>query len=84
MKLGFVVIQDERRAKMKYWNGSKIESCNLCEEPIDDCFIDGRMRRGSWAIMCLPCHALDGVGLGEGRGQLYRKQDDGKFLKVRG
>jgi len=52
--------------------------------PILNEFVDGRTRHGPWAIMSAATHRMQGVGLGMGRGQRYRKQTDGKWLKVEG
>lgn len=53
------------------WLGST--SCDICglEKPRQ--LVDGRTRRGYWAIMCTECHAEHGRGLGLGRGQLYER-----------
>ena len=40
--------------------------------------------RGSWAVMNPISHAIFGLGLGLGAGQLYEKQQDGSWLKVEG
>jgi hypothetical protein len=34
--------------------------------------------------MCSNCHTNHGVGLGVGKGQKFVRQDDGRWLKVRG
>ena len=47
-------------------------------------FIDGKLQRGPWAIMTPGNHRLHGVGLGTGRGQKYKKNPDGKWVKVEG
>ena len=69
----------------KQWLGSIPEACDICEEPLIEEFIDGRLRQhGSWAIMCLACHAASGVGLGIGRGQHYQRVaegDEAKWIK---
>lgn len=76
----------------KYWFGSEIKKCNLCERKFGEdnlagiVFVDGRTVFGPWAIMCLSCHDSYGVGLGIGRGQAYALQrdgeDEGKWLKI--
>ena len=67
-----------------YWTGA-INDCDLCGQPIKDTFIDGRIRgRSSWGIMCPDCHQQHGIGLGQGCGQRYRKQPDGRWLKTGG
>lgn len=56
--------------KRKYWYGSKPTNCQWCGKPINGVFVDGATHRG-WAILCVPCHADHGYGLGTGRGQRY-------------
>lgn len=59
------------------WIGEVPASCQVSGRPLTDAFVDGRMRRGGrWAIMHPDCHAEEGVGLGTGRGQLYRRAGD--------
>jgi len=54
------------------WTGKTPAKCELCSQPFSDGhFIDGRTRYGYWAIMCCPCHYLNGIGFGIGRGQKY-------------
>lgn len=55
------------------WIGDA-EACDICKRSLDAGFVDGATRGGPWALMCLQCHRLHGVGLGTGRGQRY----DGK------
>lgn len=75
-------------AKARYWIGDAPTKCDMSDALSDhdnmDTFIDGRIHGGSWANMCLKCHAAVGVGLGMGRGQKYTKQEDGRWLKVAG
>ena len=37
-----------------------------------------------WSLMCAECFSKHGKGIGYGVGQLYMKQDNGKWLKVGG
>jgi hypothetical protein len=67
-----------------YWIGPAPTQCDLCAEPITDTFIDGKTIMGPWANMCSNCYEEKGVGLGIGRGQLYGKQADGRWLKTKG
>jgi len=69
----------------RYWVGRVSERDDF-GNPIKDQFIDGVMRgRGSWAIMTPAAFRVFGVGkLGTGYGQRYKKQADGKWLKVEG
>lgn len=49
-------------------------TCNLCDQPITDTFIDGKTAdMGLWAIMCPKCHKIRGIGLGLGKGQRFNK-----------
>ena len=66
----------------RFWLGSDPEMCDICGEPIIDEFVDGRTRQGPWGMLCPSCHEIQGVGLGVGRGQKYRKQPDGQWLKI--
>ena len=59
-------------------------TCNTCAGVIEQKFVDGRTKHGPWAIMCMECFETFGVGLGTGRGQLYKKMSDGIFRKVAG
>jgi len=68
----------------KYWLGDPGTQCQICNGEFGNTFIDGATRFGPWAIMCLRCSVLHGTGLGQGRGQKYQKQPDGKWLKVGG
>lgn len=66
----------------RYWLGDVPSVCNLNpDREITDVFIDGRTIYGSWAIMHPETHANVGCGLGEGKGQMYRKVLD-RWFKV--
>ena len=69
----------------KYWTGD-VRPGDDFGMPVHDEFIDGRMAMGSsWAIMSPSTWRLHGVGkLGTGYGQRYKKQADGRWLKVEG
>lgn len=68
-----------------FWVGDPPNKCELNpEHPITDQFIDGRILRGGWAIMCPQCHKQYGGGLlGVGYGQRYKKHPKG-WQKVEG
>lgn len=51
---------------------------------ITDEIIDGVTNLGPWALMTPKSFERYGRGLGTGRGQRYRRQSDGKWLKVEG
>lgn len=67
----------------KYWTGN-VNSTDDCGYDITDEFIDGKTTLGPWAIMNPTSFKIHGIGLGTGLGQRYRKQADGKWLKVEG
>lgn len=69
---------------MSTWKGTYPNRCELNGETIKDEFVDGALRNGVWGILCPECHKNFGVGLGTGRGQRYKKREDGKFVKVEG
>lgn len=77
---------------MAYWQGTPPVVCDLVgyvSSKHDDLFVtgefvDGKTQGGPWGNMCMACHARYGVGLGTGSGQHYRRQTDGKWLKVAG
>jgi hypothetical protein len=58
---------------MGTWQGSLPTECQFCHQKFraGDKFIDGKTNIGPWGILCQDCHAVVGVGLGTGRGQLY-------------
>ena len=64
----------------KKWFGST--RCDLCGCEITDALVDGATRMGPWAVMCPKCHKIHGIGLGTGRGQMYKRDADGDFVKV--
>lgn len=69
----------------KYWVGDAPATCDLCGLPIEKTFVDGRIAAGGqWGNMDLRCHRVYGVGVGTGNGQVYVKQDDGRFMKTEG
>lgn len=71
-------------ATAKYWMGGNPLSCDICHKPIKNKFYDAKTVHGPWGIMCPSCFPFNGTGVGQGRGQCYEKQADGKFLKTVG
>jgi hypothetical protein len=68
----------------RYWVG-KVSTHDDFDVEIGDTFIDGRTMAGPWAIMTPSTWRMYGVGrFGTGYGQMYMKQDDGKWMKVEG
>lgn len=69
----------------KRWLGRPPAKCDICQEPIVNTFIDGAtVHGGRWANMCEQCHALDGYGIGPGRGQKYQHTTPDVWEKVAG
>ena len=66
------------------WLSPPPEKCDICGIKIIKSFVDGKIKGGPWGFMCPSCHALDGDGLGTGKGQLYKLQPNGDWLKVEG
>jgi hypothetical protein len=57
------------------WTGPLPDKCQLCDTQLKGHhWVDGRCKRGSWAYMCLRCHAEYGYGLGTGQGQKYNDE----------
>jgi hypothetical protein len=68
----------------KFWVGD-VPSVSDFGGNITDEFIDGATRQGPWGLMTPAEFVIHGRGdLGTGRGQRYKKQSDGKWLKVEG
>lgn len=67
-----------------YWIGDVPIVCDICRQRIENTFVDGATMNGPWANMDLRCLRTHGRGLGRGRGQMYRRQEDGRWLKVEG
>jgi hypothetical protein len=70
----------DEKPKTKYYV-SPVEKCDICKAPNPQEFVDGAMRQGPWAIMCMICFPKHGVGLGSGLGQHYKKDHTGGFAK---
>ena len=68
----------------RYWCGEPPKVCDITGIEIKDCFIDGQTKQGPWAIMTPESHRAYGRGLGQGVGQKYIRQGDGRWLKVAG
>lgn len=64
------------------WLGGHV--CDICGRDCGDFLVDGRTRGGPWSVMCDKCADMYGVGLGLGRGQRYRKNESGDYVKVAG
>ena len=66
-----------------YWTGD-VDTKDDFGVLIANEFVDGKTKQGPWAIMAPSSWRRQGVGLGLGRGQRYKKQADGQWLKVEG
>lgn len=71
--------------KQVFWVGV-ISHCDVCRTPFDKVFYDAKTVGGPWACMCPSCQTLGpGIGkTGQGLGQKYEKQEDGRWLKTEG
>ena len=57
--------------------------CEICYEPLDQSFVNGQTTDGHHAIMCTNSYTVHGYGnlFGVGFGQLFVRDDDGRFIK---
>lgn len=70
----------------KYYDSPPTE-CDVCTIPLcgERYISDARLRgHGAWGTMCADCTVYHGGGIGWGVGQLYRKENDGRWLMVAG
>lgn len=68
-----------------YWKGPVPERCDICSQPFRNVIIDGRVQGDTrFANMHPGCYRTRGVGLGKGKGQMFRKQPDNRWLKTDG
>lgn len=72
-------------SKPVYWCG-EVTNCDTCSSRLLTIMFDGKTTHGPWANMCPSCFRLGpGVGrTGQGLGQKYEKQADGRWLKTEG
>jgi hypothetical protein len=68
----------------RYWHGAVEAACQLSGREITNEFVDGRVPGAGWAIVHPAYFRQVGGRLGTGAGQRYRKQADGRWLKVEG
>ena len=67
-----------------YWL-SPLDKLDDFGVPYGNIMIDGKTRQGPWANMSESSWKIFGCGrLGTGYGQKYRKQSDGRWLKIEG
>ena len=83
---------EQAEKRQDYFIGSP-EQCDFCKCNLNTghtFFVDGKVKAmfanppGAWANMCSQCFDEKGVGIGWGSGQLYQKQDNGKWLQTEG
>jgi len=67
----------------RFWMGNVSDKDDF-GKPIKDEFIDGKTNQGPWGIMSPESFRIYGVGVGQGKGQKYKKQSDGKWKKIQG
>lgn len=51
--------------------------CDICGQQILNYFVDGKTISGRWALMCISCYRVNGIGRGIGSGQMYKLSSDG-------
>lgn len=74
--------EDQTTPRKRVWMGSE-PKCDVCQAVPADRFVDGKTIHGPWAMLCLKCHKRMGVGVGQGRGQLYELQGN-EWVKIGG
>ena len=67
----------------KYWTGRPEEDCQLCGSDFGKSMHDVAVQ-GHWGNICDACFVDNNCSVGQGRGQSYRKQDNGRWMKVAG
>jgi hypothetical protein len=71
-------------AAQKFWMGTVPKKDDFGQEITDE-FIDGKTTQGPWGFMTPDSWEEHGIGkLGTGLGQKYKKQENGKWLKIEG
>lgn len=73
----------ESDTQERFWTGTVGQRDDFGAD-IEDTFIDGATVMGPWAIMTPSSHAVNGCGIGTGRGQRYERQEDGRWKKTAG
>lgn len=82
LTVGDVLASKEKKSKPVYWLSAVPENDDF-GKPITSTFIDGRTIYGPWALMAPESHTTYGVGMGLGKGQMFMKKTDGRWVKVR-
>lgn len=63
----------------KFLNPPK--ECDVCHSQLGTEFYDVKTIYGPWAFLCTDCFNTLGIGLGTGRGQYYKRNKDGDYIK---
>ena len=77
----------EQAAHALEYHSSPPERCDCCGADLSErwFFVDGRVRgSGEWRDLCSQCFFTTGARIGWGKGQLYQRQADGRWLLVGG
>ena len=77
----------ETAAHAQQFHISPPAKCDVCSADLSDrwFFVDGRVNEsGEWRDMCSQCFFTKGVKIGRGKGKLYQRQLDGRWLLVGG
>ena len=83
LTIGAVLADKVQKPKPIYWAGSDPVKCDICKMAFGDTMFDSNTVHG-WANVCKTCFHFYGQGLGTGRGQKYKKQADGRWMKTEG
>jgi len=79
-----IIREEIKLFEAQYWLGPVGKTDDFGDKITDE-LIDGKTRQGPWALMTPNSFKKYGVGrLGTGYGQKYKKQPDGKWLKIEG
>jgi hypothetical protein len=78
-------MSESHKEKAKVYWLSAVGEVDDFGDKITDTIIDGATNMGPWALMTPRSFRYNGLNrLGEGYGQKYEKQEDGRWLKVEG
>lgn len=67
--------------KQKNFLKNPPKECDVCHSQLDTALYDAKTIYGSWAYLCTDCFNTLGIGLGIGRGQCYKKDADGDYIR---
>lgn len=77
----------EMAAQTRQFHIRPPEKCDVCGAELSNrwFFVDGQVKEsGEWQDMCSQCFFSKSVTIGPGKGQLYQRQTDGRWLLVGG